>query len=145
MDPRNPYTAPVEVAPEAPAWVGNPASKGQRLATFVIDQIVLRVLWVIGGAIGAVMSGGKVGVAVVAIVILLTLGYYVMLESATGKTIGKVIAGTKVVDADGRVPGAWTVVVRTLCRYIPFEPFSVLGADRGWHDRISKTYVIRTR
>lgn len=35
------------------------------------------------------------------------------------------------------------MILRTLCRLIPFEALSCLGEkSRGWHDRLSRTWVI---
>ncbi len=60
-----------------------------------------------------------------------------------GKTLGKVITGSKVVTADGEKPSAGQILLRTLIRFIPFEAFSFLGKRPiGWHDKWSKTRVI---
>ena len=75
--------------------------------------------------------------------------YYLVSESLFGATLGKLITGTRVVDERGGRPTLGQIVGRTLCRFIPFEPFSVLfatdGQVRGWHDRIPRTYVVRKR
>jgi hypothetical protein len=34
------------------------------------------------------------------------------------------------------------VLIRTVCRFIPFEPFSALG-KQPWHDLLSDTDVVR--
>ena len=36
------------------------------------------------------------------------------------------------------------ILVRTFCRYIPFEAFTFLGnkSPIGWHDKLSKTIVV---
>ena len=60
-----------------------------------------------------------------------------------GRTIAKYITQTKVVMEDGTTPKASDIVLRSLCRLIPFNVFSFLGAEgRGWHDSISNTYVV---
>jgi hypothetical protein len=48
------------------------------------------------------------------------------------------------VTLDGSKPGLRTILLRTLCRFIPFEPFSFFG-ERGWHDGLSDTLVVSTR
>ncbi len=69
--------------------------------------------------------------------------YYGVFETTSSRSLGKLITGTKVVCYDGTKPDAGTIGVRTLCRFIPFEIFSFLGSNaRGWHDSISKTYVV---
>jgi len=69
---------------------------------------------------------------------------YFIQEYFFGITIGKLITGTRVVDNDGNKPSAWSIVIRTASRLIPFEAFSFLSSDkRGWHDTISDTFVIK--
>ena len=76
----------------------------------------------------------------------LLLVYYVIMESICGRTIGKLVTGTKVIDLKGRQPDFLTIMGRTLSRIVPFEPFSFLGRNsRGWHDTWSKTRVIDLR
>jgi uncharacterized RDD family membrane protein YckC len=72
--------------------------------------------------------------------------YYVLFEWLFGCTLGKLITGTRVVRADGERPTLGAIVIRTLSRLVPFEPFSFLSGERqGWHDRWSETRVVRVR
>ena len=72
-----------------------------------------------------------------AVYIILIL-YYVVLESVYGKTIGKMATGTKVVDLYGNKPDAKKALLRTICRFIPFDAFSFLGSpSKGWHDTLA--------
>jgi hypothetical protein len=48
-----------------------------------------------------------------------------------------------VVKHDGSRPNMKSIIIRTLSRLIPFEPFSFLTAERGWHDTLSVTYVVK--
>jgi uncharacterized RDD family membrane protein YckC len=74
---------------------------------------------------------------------LIGMVYYSFFEAMTGQTPAKYITKTRVVNEEGEKPDMNTILIRSLCRYIPFEPFSFLGSDnRGWHDTISKTQVI---
>ena len=68
-------------------------------------------------------------------------------EAAFGWTFAKLITGTRVVRIDGTKPSFPQVIGRTLARFIPFEPFSVLFSDSklGWHDSLSNTRVVRVR
>ena len=69
--------------------------------------------------------------------------YYTSFEAITGRTIAKYITNTKVVTETGEKPDFKTILVRSLCRFIPIEPFSILFNDGlGWHDSISKTRVV---
>ncbi|AXG74086.1 RDD family protein [Flavobacterium arcticum] len=75
--------------------------------------------------------------------ILIVASYYIIIEVSTQRTIGKYITGTKVVCYDGTKPDARTIALRTVCRFIPFDAFSYFAANpRGWHDSLSKTYVV---
>ena len=73
---------------------------------------------------------------------ILTMIYYIIFET-TGRSIAKYITKTRVVTEIGEKPTFNMILVRSLCRFIPFEPFSFLFNDGdGWHDTISKTKVI---
>jgi uncharacterized RDD family membrane protein YckC len=74
-----------------------------------------------------------------------TILYYLFMESVFGRTVGKLITGTKVIDLEGKRPSFLTLLGRSLARIVPFEPFSFLGNDRGWHDRWSDTRVVDMR
>lgn len=75
--------------------------------------------------------------------IVLALLYFAFETLLKGRTIGKYITKTKVVLEDGSNPTAIDYLKRSFSRIIPFEAFSFLGSDaRGWHDTISKTYVV---
>ena len=127
------------------------ATKGKRFGNFVMDLIFRYVLLFIIGIIAAIID--PEGVAAWAenvtkledimygLVVLVV--YFIVTESLFQRTVGKLITGTKVVMADGSKPGFGTIVLRTLCRLIPFEMFSFVGEDSyGWHDSLSKTYVV---
>ena len=69
--------------------------------------------------------------------------YYTVFEALTGRTIAKYITRTKVVTENGEKPDFMTIFIRSLCRFVPFDPLSFLLSDHtGWHDRWSKTIVI---
>lgn len=69
--------------------------------------------------------------------------YYFIGEYFFGKTLAKLFTKTYVTNEFGEKPGFVAVLIRTLCRYIPFEYLSFLWSPVGWHDRLSKTYVVR--
>ena len=73
--------------------------------------------------------------------------YYFICESVFhGKSIGKFITKTRVVNYHGEVPESKTFLIRSLSRIVPFEILSFLGPrSDGWHDRWSKTMVIDER
>ncbi|MBI9060916.1 MAG: RDD family protein [Marinilabiliaceae bacterium] len=76
--------------------------------------------------------------------LLATLIFYIIFESLTGRSPGKFLTNTKVVDVNGNKPDFTTVLRRSLCRVVPFEEFSFFGGiDKGWHDKWSKTKVVK--
>ncbi len=69
--------------------------------------------------------------------------YYIITEYKFQTTLGKYPTGFIIVDADGNRPTMNQILIRTLCRYIPFEAFSCIGSlSYGWHDKFSHTFVI---
>lgn len=148
----NPYLPPTSaVLADTNSQTIVPASNGRRLGTMLVDFMCIGVLAGIGLGIAAVF--GDAGSEALrqssddvfsGLVVLLMLPYYVLFEGVWGRTPGKLIFGTVVVNASGGKPWFGRILVRTLCRFIPFEPFSFLG-KRGWHDSIPNTYVVLKR
>ncbi len=76
--------------------------------------------------------------------LVITTMYYTFLEYfLKGKTLGKYVTKTRAVTIENEIMDFKTTIIRSLCRNIPFEPFSFLGdKPSGWHDKLSKTKVI---
>lgn len=121
------------------------ASAGNRFANFLLDRIGVYLFMMIIFTItdsGFFYNGVLSNIATIFIIIAF-LGYWVGFEYFFGKTPAKFITRTRVVTIDGKKPTFLTIVARTLCRFIPFEPFSFLdGEPIGWHDSITKTRVV---
>lgn len=129
------------------------ASQGKRLANFILDYIFFYIfciiLGVFLGVIIVIVSPSSTSFfdndsKIVNYLLGLFLGmiYYSTYEAITGRTLAKYITKTKVVTVTGEQPNYKTILIRTICRFIPFEPFSFLFGDSGWHDRLSDTMVI---
>ena len=74
------------------------------------------------------------------LMILLYYVYYFTFELTTGKTIGKMITKTKVVNTDNdRKPNFTIILIRTISRLIPIDIISYAFSSNGIHDIISKT------
>ena len=70
--------------------------------------------------------------------------YYTLCEKLfNGRTLGKLITGTKAVRLDGSPLTLWNALLRSLSRIVPFEPLSGFGTP--WHDSWTDTTVIKTR
>lgn len=73
--------------------------------------------------------------------IIYRLIYYPFFETIFGATPAKFLTGTRVINKDGSKPTLKTTILRTLSRFVPFEPFSFLG-EKGWHDDWTETQVV---
>lgn len=84
-------------------------------------------------------------------VALFMLVYYFVMEAICSRTLAKYMLGTVVVDKDGNKPSIWRILLRSVCRFIPFDAISFLFASwydgrmyGAWHDKLSGTYVVET-
>ena len=72
--------------------------------------------------------------------------YYIILETLSRITLGKLILKLKIVGVERKKLNErfFQILVRTIVRFIPFEPFSIFLNEEKvmWHDRLSKTKVI---
>ena len=130
------------------------ASHAQRFLNLLMDYIALLFLFIITFSIAGVIAElngnkdfmttfAKNGIAQYTFVACVSLFYYNVFEIFSARTVGKFITQTIVVDENGEKPNHEIILVRSLCRLIPFNPLSFLGMPaRGWHDNISKTYVV---
>jgi uncharacterized RDD family membrane protein YckC len=146
----NPYSAPVSaVEDRVDPNNAELASKGVRFGTLLIDYICFLVVSFLIGVIAVLLFGpaGSQGLKKIPPMLLgyiVMFAFYVFFEGVWARTPGKFILGTIVVNANGAKPSFGQIVGRTLCRFIPFEPFSFFG-EEGWHDSIPKTRVVRIR
>lgn len=76
--------------------------------------------------------------------IVLFFLYYFLFEYATGgRTLGKLITGTKAVNTDGSRIDLGTSLKRNAIRLVPFEVFSYFGSPcNPWHDSWTDTMVM---
>lgn len=122
------------------------AENGTRFLNFLIDRVII---WLLNYALlllFVIFVGIISNLLYYLIFLLVFFLYYTLMEYSTkGKTIGKYITGTKAVYETGKDLTFQQAFLRTLCRLIPLNGISFLVTDRGWHDRISKTYVIKSR
>lgn len=137
------------------------ASSGKRLTNYIADKIISYLLVVVLVIIfGLILeffteSGSNEFIAKLdeinpivdrLITLILTLPYFIIMEMMTGKTFGKMITGTIVVDRYGNQPKNSDIIKRSLSRLIPFDALSFLGTiPRGWHDTLSDTYVVEEK
>lgn len=124
------------------------ASWKKRLLNFILDSIFIGLLT----NAALVIAGEKQSFTDTTVLfswpslaysVATTLIYYIILEGITGRSIAKYITQTKViVQENSTKPTFMRCVIRTLCRYIPFDVFSFFSSHPiGWHDSISGTIV----
>lgn len=130
------------------------ASGGKRFANYLIDRIAVYLVWnyllikLFTPALRLVYQTTHSMELIYVVSYAFTIAFFIfilaVLESTTGgKTLGKLITGTRAVTQDGGRITAKTAILRALCRLVPFEAFSALGTPCfPWHDRWTKTYVI---
>ena len=137
------------------------ASTTKRFINLVIDRVLFYAFFLLIGFIIAMIAAllGSEDVLIflenldninrftdIIVTSVFYIIYYFVFESIFQRTIGKLITQTKVVLENGEKPPADVIIKRSLCRVIPFEPFSFLGnVPTGWHDTMSKTYVVDTK
>jgi len=69
--------------------------------------------------------------------------YYFVMENVTHRTFAKYVTKTIVVLHNGEKPKPKDILIRSFSRMIPLNGLSFLGVKgKGWHDSISKTYVV---
>lgn len=131
------------------------ASNNKRFLNYILDHIffmfVLVVIGFILGILIALFNSIAISLWIQSlgdwgwnlILLLISLTYYILFESLSGRTLGKLITGTIVVNENGKTPDFGTIFKRSLCRLIPFNAVSFLfNPSLGWHDSISDTYVV---
>jgi uncharacterized RDD family membrane protein YckC len=121
------------------------AGNGKRFLNFIIDMVVYYLLSFVAGYILAITGNASIAVSPIPaylIAFTILVGYYLVMESTTGATLGKMITKTKVVTQNGEKPTTGQFVGRSFARLIPFEAFSFLGGNPGWHDTMTSTFVV---
>ena len=136
------------------------ASPGARLVAAVIDDAIVSILaggLLIIGLVAFVASEPGVDIllfyAAFAAAFAVVPVYMVGMTAYRGQTLGKMTMGIKVVDSEGNKPNLGMVLMReTLGKLVSatvlYIGFIVILLDehrRGWHDQISKTFVVRAR
>lgn len=129
-----------------------------RAIAFVIDIVIVSLIAYLAIGSGLYLLGdsgideselSRVFVPIYALLFFLASTYFIFLHSFTGRTIGKMMMGIKIINEEGRPLGLWESFKRWVGYYISavflFAGFiwSVFDADsQAWHDKIAGTYVV---
>ncbi|MCK0158063.1 RDD family protein [Cellulophaga sp. F20128] len=112
-------------------------NKGTRIVNVVIDMIVVSFI----AAMLSLILDNMVSSPF--IFISVWMAYYFVFEFFTGRTPGKLITNTLVVDLENGKPSAKRIAIRTLLRLNPLDGISYLfGRVQGTHDVLSKTKLV---
>jgi uncharacterized RDD family membrane protein YckC len=130
------------------------AGSGKRFGNYIIDNVLIYLLWqvffrTVGRKFVLLMVSESdtlvtIYIKLYLMILLLDIFFYTAVEYlGRGKTLGKLITGTRAVNEDGTYISFKTAFLRTVSRKVPFEPFSAFGdPSYPWHDRWTRTYVI---
>ena len=142
------------------------ASIGARFLAVLLDGLLPMLIFIPIGILGYVLYLGfpgsvtdtmqMIGVFVLTLTVVGLQSYYALVLAlwAYGLTPGKYLLGIRVIKVDTGVPvGFWRMALRQIIGqwaaaivcYLGFI-WALFDANRqGWHDKIAKTLVIRTR
>ncbi|MGZ3909212.1 MAG: RDD family protein [Flavisolibacter sp.] len=140
------------------------ASTGQRFLNFLVDALLMQYgLSIATGYILAKIvlaispqtaydlfvtrsNSAEVLLSFYLLSVVNYLIYYTICEkSFRGYTLGKLITGTRAVRADGTELRLKDAFLRSLSRLVPFEAFSIWFGEGLWHDRWTRTMVVKAR
>lgn len=134
----------------------NSAELNIRALAFFIDIVIVLMLAFVAFGIGIYFLQGteaELGSASFTIYLLLFIlasSYFVILNGYSGKTIGKMLMGIRIISDDGNTIGFWQSFVRWIGYYISaiflFVGFLWSIFDRNsqsWHDKIAGTFVVK--
>jgi uncharacterized RDD family membrane protein YckC len=137
----------------------NEASTGQRFVNYIIDYLfmafavsfattylLVQFLMATSPEIAYDLFAETNVLATYLIAIINHLLYFTFCEKVfRGHTLGKLVSGTRVIREDGEELRFKDAFLRSLSRLVPFEAFSIWFGEGMWHDRWTKTKVIKTR
>jgi len=127
------------------------ATTFKRFANYLIDLVVLYIL-----AFGVIMIFGMSRPKFLngfdglsgRLIFLLIYGLVMFITEAmfNGRSLGKLITGTRAVNANGSDITFQKVFIRNMVRAVPFIAFSALGNPcTPWHDLWSDTIVVEVK
>ncbi len=159
LNPYRPSAVPADSGTQSMVGEIRIASSGRRLVNLLIDTaLALVTFFVVCIPLGIIMAlvlvvigresatDRYVELFVQVAFLPVYISYYFIQEVLFGKTVGKFITGTRVVNSTGGRTTKTSILLRSACRLIPFEFLSyvVTGNEPvGLHDWLSGTRVIR--
>lgn len=112
--------------------------KGIRATNYLVDMTIILTIYIV------ILLFYYSAIEMLYVYYLLKFLYYLIMESIFRQTLGKMITKTTVVKKDGRPANSLNILIRSTMRLIPIDTISyLLGTERGFHDVLSSTKLIR--
>lgn len=146
IEPGVPPTYPTAPSVAATEYIGF----WIRFGALIIDGIVI---WLVSVALTFFLLRSMVGLFLSSVVWFpLPLLYYWLFTGLKGQTLGKMLVGIKVVNAQGNIPGLGGAALRevlgklisAIVLFIGFFWIAFDNNKQGWHDKIAGTYVVKS-
>ena len=124
------------------------AGKPDRLMNFAIDTFIITITSVLFSTFfmftyPVAFESGYLAYLLFAIISFL---YYSIFEISSGKTLGKILTNTKVINRHNKKPNLFNILIRSCTRLFFFDMHSYLfGYEIGMHDLLSNTLVIKDK
>lgn len=126
---------------------------GPRFGHFLVDMLLFQILMYLVDFLFDLLSNLTnfsvgmnltIDLLVSIISLLLFPAYYAFFEYNWQKSPGKFLTKSVVIDEYGNKPELKAIILRSVIRLVPFEPFSCYDSSYsyGWHDKWSKTWVV---
>lgn len=122
----------------------------KRLLAFFIDYFILCILFAINGGMLLCVDTGlipqdftKYVLFCGGIILLLIILLFIAKDAINGQSIGKKLMKIKVVDAHGKTPNIFKLIIRNITIYIwPIEAILVLLNKKKLGDRLAGTNIV---
>ena len=126
------------------------ASGMKRLANYLIDLIAFYILVLFLGFFSEILFPGSISemnlnpiMDRVITIFIYGLIMFIIEIASNGKSLGKVITGTRAMTYDGERLNFGQALIRNFVRAVPFNALSGVGSPCSpWHDTWSHTLVI---
>ena len=129
------------------------ADTGKRFANYLIDIVAFYSLLIGAGVLLALVAPTSIqmlndspgGGVIDRLISLITYALFMFAQEAIfkGKSLGKLITGTRAVNFDGSRISTTNALLRGLSRAVPFCAFSAFGTPcNPWQDRWTDTLVM---
>ncbi len=149
----NPFVQKIPSRTDAP-----PASLGLRAAALLVDYILTLLILGVAISVAMIFKGAfptvanwiiNLGYAAAIGFVFYNWGY---LNVRDGQRIGQRLVGVKTICADGSVLGYRTIAIRhllgyplsLLCLGLGFLWIIVDSKQRGWHDKLAGTLIVKS-